>query len=131
LYQQIAILCLASGNKEEAKSRLAKAATLSPQDPSNFALLARLMSADYLLQTDAYQAMPEGKARQDAQKKLETLLDFMIDNYAHATGLATGRAEYQTLLQQMIPDLTIYYKRRNNQSINGLRQLINRYRPKS
>ena len=131
LYQQTAILCLASGNKEEAKSRLAKAATLSPQDPSNFALLARLMSADYLLQTDAYQAMPEGKARQDAQKKLETLLDFMIDNYARATGLATGRAEYQTLLQQMIPDLTIYYKRRNNQSINGLRQLINRYRPKS
>ena len=131
LYQQTAILYLASANTQEAKSRLAKAATLSPQDPSNFALLARLMSADYLLQTDAYEAMPEGETRQNARKKLETLLDSMIDTYARAAGLATGRAEYQTLLQQVIPDLTIYYKRRNNQSIKGLQQLINRYRPKS
>src|SRR6185503_8402853 len=131
LYQQTAILYVASGNMQEAKSRLAKAATLSPQDPSNFALLARLMNADYLLQTDAYEAMPQGEARQDAQKKLETLLDSMIETYARAAGLATGRVEYQTLLQQVIPDLTIYYKRRNNQSIKGLQQLINRYRLKS
>jgi len=128
LYQQTAILYLASGNTQETKSRLAKAATLSPQDPSNFALLARVMNADYLLQMDAYEAMPEGKDRLDAQKKLETLLDSMIDTYARAAGLATGRAEYQTLLQQVIPDLTAYYKRRNNESIKGLQQLINRYR---
>ena len=129
LYQQTAILYLASGNTQEAKSRLTKAATLSPLDPSNFALLARVMNADYLLQMDAYEVMPDGKARQDAQQKLDALLDSMIETYARAAGLATGRAEYQTLLQQVIPDLTIYYKRRNNDSIKGLQQLINRYRP--
>ena len=128
LYQQTAILYLASGNTQEAKSRLTKAATLSPQDPSNFALLARVMNADYLSQMEAYEAMPEGKARLEAQKKLEALLDSMIETYARAAGLATGRAEYQTLLQQVIPDLTTYYKYRHNQSIKGLQQLINRYR---
>lgn len=128
LYQHTAILYLASGNTLEAKSRLTKAATLSPHDPSNFALLARVLNADYVSQMDAYETMPEGKARQDAQKNLEALLDSMIESYARAAGLATGRAEYQTLLQQVIPDLTAYYKYRHNQSIKGLQQLINRYR---
>ena len=86
------------------------------------------MSADYLAQRDACEVMPEGKSKQEALKALDILLDPMIDNYARAAGLATGRAEYQTLLQQVIPDLTIYYKYRHDQSIKGLQQLINRYR---
>jgi hypothetical protein len=91
LYQQTAILYLASGNTQEAKARLAKASTLSPLEPANYALLARVITADYLIQTDAYEAMPDGKPKQDAQKQLETQLDSMIDAYAHAAGLA-GRA---------------------------------------
>lgn len=129
LYQQTAILYLAAGNAVEARARLAKATKLSPLEPSNFALLARVINADYLLQMDACEAMPEGKSKQETQKKLDVILDSMIDAYARAAGLATGRAEYQTLLQQVIPDLTIYYKRRHNQSIKGLQELINRYRP--
>jgi hypothetical protein len=128
LYQQTAILNLAAGNTSEAKTRLIKASTLSPTDPANFGLLARVMNADYVSQRTAYEAMPEGAAKQEALKILETLLDSMIDTYARAAGLATGRAEYQTLLQQVIPDLTAYYKYRNNQSIKGLPELINRYR---
>ena len=129
LYQQTAILYLAAGNTPEARARLTKASMLSPQDPSNFALLARVINADYLVQIDAYEVMAEGKAKQEAKKALEAVLDSMIDTYARAAGLATGRVEYQTLLQQVIPDLTAYYKYRNNQSIKGLQELINRYRP--
>ena len=129
LYQQTAILFLATNNTQEAKARLTKACALSPQDPANFALLARVINADYLSQKDVYDTMPEGKEKQEALKALDALLDSMIDTYARAAGLATGRAEYQTLLQQVIPDLTAYYKYRNNQSIKGLQQLINRYRP--
>jgi hypothetical protein len=72
--------------------------------------------------------MPEGEAKQEAKTTLEVALDSMIDTYARAVGLASGRVEYQTLLQQVIPDLTAYYKYRHNQSIKGLRELINRYR---
>ena len=130
LYQQTAILYLAAANPQEAKARLAKAALLSPQDPNNFALLGRVINADYLAQMKDYEAMPEGKPKQDTLRNLETVLDSMIDAYARAAGLATGRPEYQTLLQQVIPDLTIYYKYRHNQSTKGLQELINRYRPR-
>jgi len=128
LYQQTAILYLAAGNVPEAKIRLTKASTLSPQDPSNFALLARVINADYLVQKEAYEAMKDAKSKQEAQKKLDDLLDSMIDAYARAVALATGRMEYQSLLQSVIPDLTVHYKTRHNQSIKGLQELINRYR---
>ena len=128
LYQQTAILYLAVGNAQEAKARLTKASTLSPQDPSNYALLARIINVDYLTQKDAYDAMKDANSKQEAQKKLDALLDSMIDAYARAVGLATGRVEYQSLLQSVIPDLTVYYKIRHNQSIKGLQELINRYR---
>lgn len=127
LYQQTAILYLAAGNAQEAKTRLAKASVLSPRDPANFALLARVINADYLVQNEAYEAMTDGKSKQETRKKLDTVLDSIIDAYARAAGLATGRVEYQALLQQVIPDLTTYYKYRN-QSTKGLKQLIDRYR---
>jgi tetratricopeptide (TPR) repeat protein len=128
LYQHTAILYLAAGNTQEARARLVKASTLSPKDPSNFALLGRVISADYISQTDAYEAMPEGKGKLDESKKLESVLDSVIEAYARAARLATGRTEYQMLLQQVIPDLTAYYKYRYN-SVTGLQQLINRYKP--
>ncbi|HET6978321.1 MAG TPA: hypothetical protein VFI24_18460 [Pyrinomonadaceae bacterium] len=127
LYQQTAILYLAAGNTQEATVRLTKASRLSPRDPSNFALLARIINADYLVQNEAYEAMTDGKSKEETRKKLDTLLDSIIDAYARAAGLATGRVEYQALLQQVIPDLTAYYKYRN-QSTKGLKQLIDRYR---
>ncbi len=128
LYQQTAILYLAAGNAPEAKTRLTKASTLSPRNPSNYALLARVINADYVVQKEAYEAMKDGMSKQEAQKKLEGLLDSMIAAYARAVALATGRVEYQSLLQTVIPDLTMHYKTRHNQSVKGLQELINRYR---
>jgi hypothetical protein len=94
-------------------------------------LLGRVINADYVAQLKSYESLPEGKAKQAAAKQLDGMLDRVIDNYARAAALATGRAEYQTLLQQVIPDLTTYYKQRNNGSIMGLPQLINRYKTES
>lgn len=128
LYQQTALLYLAAGNAPEAKTRLTKASALSPRNPSNFALLARVINTDYLVQKDAYEAMKDGKSKQEAQRELERLLDSMIEAYARAVALATGRVEYQSLLQSVILDLTMYYKTRHNQSLKGLQELINRYR---
>jgi len=129
LYQQTAILYLAAQNTEEAKTRLKRASELSPHDPANFALLGRVINGDYLAQMKSYEEMAEGKPKQDALKKIEGVLDAVIDAYARAAGLATGRAEYQPLLQQVILDLTAYYQQRHN-STKGLPQLINQYRPR-
>jgi hypothetical protein len=76
----------------------------------------------------SYKAMPEGPAKQEALKKLEALLDSIIDIYAHAAALAAGRPEYEGLLQQVQGDLTSYYKFRHNQSVEGLQQLIDKYK---
>ena len=129
LYQHTAIFYLAAQNTSEAKLRLRRAAELSPQDPANFALIGRVISADYVAQMKIYEEMPEGKIKQEAREKVEELLDSVIDMYAQAVGLATGRAEYQELLQQLIPDLTNYYQHRHK-STKGLPQLINQYRPR-
>lgn len=129
LYQYTAILYLADGNTPEAKSRLTKATALSPHDPSNFALLGRVINVDCVAQMKTYEALPDGKAKDEARKVLEAVLDTMIDAYARAAGLATGRPEHQTLLQQVIPDLTTYYKYRHN-STRGLVQLINQHKPR-
>lgn len=106
LYQQTAILYLAAGNTQEAKSRLTKASTLAPDDPSNFALLGRVISANQVSDVE--------------------VLDSIIDAYARAVGLAMGRPEHQKLLQQVIPDLTNYYRQRYG-STKGLQQLINKF----
>lgn len=128
LYQQTAILYLAGGNTSEAKTRLTKATTLRPYDPSNFALLGRVIHADYVKDMAAYEALPEGKQKQETLKKLDAVLDTIIDAYARAAGLAMGRREYQQLMQQVIPDLTNYYKYRHNQSTKGLKELIDKYK---
>jgi hypothetical protein len=61
------------------------------------------------------------------QVKLNSLLDELIDTYGRAVGLATGKREYLGLLQQLIPDLTKYYKTRHRDTA-GLQQLIDKYR---
>ena len=128
LYQQTAILNLVGGNAAEAKARLIKSTTLGPTDPSSFALLGLVINDEYLNLATSYKAMPEGTAKQEALKKLEALLDSIIDIYAHAAALATGRPEYEGLLQQVQGDLTSYYKFRHNQSVEGLQQLIDKYK---
>jgi hypothetical protein len=128
LYQQTAILYLGTGNTDEAKARLIKASTLHPDDPSNFALLGRVIHADYVKQMEAYGALTEGKQKQETLKRLDALLDTIVETYARAAGLATGRQEYQALMQQVIPDLTNYYKYRHNNSTKGLQELIDKYK---
>ena len=128
LYQQTALLCLGGGDIVGAKARLTKATTLRPHDPSNYALLGRVIQAEYVKETEAYEALPDGKPKQETRKKLDAVLDTIIDAYARAAGLALGRPEYQPLMQQVIPDLTNYYKYRHNQSTKGLKELIEKYR---
>jgi hypothetical protein len=129
LYQQTAIFYLVSGNTKEAKDRLLKVTTLSPKDPYPYALLGFIINDEYVKQVPAFKAMPEGTAKEAERKRLEGTLDNIIDVYAHVAALATGRPEYQELMQQVVPDLTSYYKYRHQQSTEGLQQLIDKYKP--
>lgn len=128
LYQQTAILYLGTGNTAEAKARLTKATAASPYDPSNYALLGRVIHAEYVKEMEAFEKLPDNKQKQETRKRLDGVLDTIIEAYAQAAGLALNRPEYQQLMQQVIPDLTNYYKYRNKDSTRGLKELINKYR---
>jgi len=128
LYQQVALIKLAQTNYSEAKTEIHKAIQLAPNDPANFALLGRVLSSDYQKLSDTYDAMTDGESRQETKKRIDALLDEIIESYARAAGLATGKTQYTLLLQQVVPDLTRYYQYRHNQSTVGLRQLIDKYR---
>ena len=128
LYQQIGIINLAEGKEDEAKTRFTKAIVLNPQDPSAYALLGRLINAEYEKQMSKYRELPEGNAKVEERKLLDKMLDEIIDAYAHSVGLARGKVEQQGLIQQIIPDLTRYYKDRHNGSITGLQKLIEKYK---
>lgn len=127
LYQQTGILLLAQGKETEAKAQILKATKLGPKDPGSYAFLGRVLDEEYERQMVLYESMPEGRSKESEKKRLEAMVDEMIDAYARAVGLATGKEEYQSLLQQVVPDLTKYYKYRN-QSMTGLQRLIDKYR---
>ena len=128
LYQQTAILYLVAGNAAEAKARLIKSTSLSPTDPSSFALLGLLLNDEYIQLAGGYKAMAEGKPKEEMLKRLEGLLDNIIDVYAHTAALAAGRPGYEGMLKQVSDDLTSYYKYRHNQSTQGMQQLIDKYK---
>ena len=127
LYQQTGILMFAQGREAEAKAQILKATKLGPKDPGSYAFLGRVLDEEYERQLVLYQAMPEGRSKESEKNRLDAMVDEMIDAYARAVGLATGKDEYQLLLQQVVPDLTKYYKYRN-QSMTGLQRLIDKYR---
>ncbi len=130
LYQQTGILSMMMGDPKEAKVKLSKAIALNPSEPSSHAIMAYMINNEYLDQATKYKEMPEGKEKAELLPKLEAMIDSIIESYARTVALATGKPEYQGLLQQVMPDLTNYYKYRHNQSVEGLQELIDKYKTK-
>ena len=127
LYQEIAVIKLAQGKTGEAKADVVKATQLDPRNPNGFGLLARILDDDYSKLRLAYEAAADAAVKGELKVKLDASLDELIETYARAAGLATGRIQYVVLLQQLIPDLTRHYKARHNDTA-GLQQLIEKYR---
>ncbi|HYJ45965.1 MAG TPA: hypothetical protein VEV81_05065 [Pyrinomonadaceae bacterium] len=128
LYQSLGLLSFMNGNSAEALPKLEKAAALNPNDPFSFVLLSNLKNEKYMAGAKQLQGTPAGPARAEAEKSLNAQLDEVIDLYAHAIGLMEGKAQYQPLREQLMPDLTNYYKFRHNNSTAGMQELINKYK---
>lgn len=130
LYHRVAILNLVQDNLTDAQAHATKAATLNPNDPTAFAILGTVINNNYLKLAESFKTMPEGAEKTATLKKLEGLIDQVIDAYAHAVALSTGKPEHQAMMQQLTTDLTSYYKFRHNNSTEGMQQLIDKYKPK-
>ena len=128
LYQQVGIISLAQDKIVDAKTQIGNSIKLNPKDATSYALLGRVLSGEYEKSMTTYSGMQEDSKKEDEQKKLKALLDEVVDAYAHAVALATGKREHQALMQQLVPDLTNYYKISHDGSVAGLKELIEKYR---
>lgn len=131
LYQSMGLLSLLNGKSDDALAKLQKAVSLNPNDPFNFVLLSKIRNDQYMAGAQQLKGVPASAARTETEKKLTAQLDEVIDLYAHAIGLMEGKPQFQPLRDQLMPDLTSYYKYRHNNSTDGMQELINKYKQQS
>ena len=128
VHQSMGLLYMSKGARAEAKAQYVKASQLMPADPFNFVMLAALLNEEYQTEAKAYQTMSPGAPRDAQLKKVQGLLDSVIDAYARAIALSEGNAALQQVRQQYVQDLESYYKYRHNNSTEGMQQLIDKYK---
>jgi hypothetical protein len=128
LYQEMAIISFMKQDWVGAKSKVEKAMKLNPADPFNYVLHGSLINDEYQRMAVTHKSMPDGKAKDDMLQQATGLLDKIIDDYARAIALSEGKAQYQQLHDQLLPDLTSYYKYRHKNSSDGLQKLIDGYK---
>ena len=128
LYQSLGLLYMLKGAPAEAKAQYLKASQIAPSDPFNFVMIAALLNDEYQAAAKVYQTMAAGAPREEQLKKVQGLLDTVIDAYAHAIALAEGNAPLAQVRQQYLQDLENYYKYRHNNSTAGMQQLIDKYK---
>lgn len=129
LYQSLGLLHMIKGASADAKANYTKASQLAPSDPFNFVMIAALMNDEYQAAAKTYQTMAAGAPKEAQLKKVEALLDAVIDAYAHAIALSEASVPLAQVRQQYLQDLGNYYKYRHNNSTTGMQQLIDKYKP--
>jgi hypothetical protein len=128
LYQQMGIISLIGQKPSEAEPKLEKAAKLNPADPFTYALLGSITNNDYQTLAATIQGMPSSKSKDEMVQKANQILDKVIEQYARAVALSEGKPQYQSLHEQVMQDLTTYYKYRHNNSVDGLQKYIDGYK---
>jgi hypothetical protein len=127
LYQAVGITMMVKQNPAEAKIRFQKAASLNAADPLNWVMLGQLLNTRYQEMAQRFKGMTAGPARDELLKEIQALMDELIDNYAHAVAVASADLQYKQLHDQVLEDLTAYYKWRHNGTA-GLQPLIDKYK---
>lgn len=127
LYRLHGLLLYASGDAATAKTRLQKAIALNPSDLFAYLVLGGLRNEEYRTLATKYNAAT-GAQQTELLKQAQGILDEVIDLYAHVAALSEGNAQYQQIHDQVIQDLQANYKYRHNGSLDGLQQLIDKYK---
>lgn len=127
LYQWLAIISLRSGDKADAKAKLASAVGLNPFDPISYVVMSNMANDEYQRLAQEHRAAT-GAEKAALLKKAEAQMDEVIDAYAHAIALTEGNPQYDTMRGGLKADLEGYYKYRHNNSTEGLQALIDKYK---
>lgn len=127
LYQWLAIISLRSGDKADAKTKLATAVKLNPHDPISYVVMSNMANDEYQRLVQAHKAAT-GEDKAALLKKAEAQMDEVIDAYAHAIALTEGNPQFDAMRTGLKADLEGYYKYRHNNSTEGLQALIDKYK---
>ncbi len=126
LYLQLASLSTKTGNAEDARKKLERVTQLNAKDAYAWYLLGQNHFGEYeKLNTESKTL--QGQAKSDATSKAFAKLDQVIDYYARAVGLSSGKDGQKDLYEPLLKDLTSIYDFRNG-SKAGLDQLIAKYK---
>lgn len=128
LYQATGLHSMMNNNAPDALTRLEKAAKLNPNDPLTYYLLGTIKNDAYTVAAKQFATIPAGAAKVEAQTKINAQLDEIIELYAHSIGLAAGKEQYKALHDQLLQDLSSYYKFRHNNSTDGMQKVIDKYK---
>ncbi len=127
LYQLQGFLLLVNNDAAGAKAKLTKAIALNPTEPQAYWILGHVRDNEYQDMAVKYKAAT-GPAQADLLKQALALLDQTIDDYAHVVALTEGKAQFQQWHDQALQSLQTYYQYRHNNSADGLKQLIEKYK---
>ena len=128
LYQSMGLLSYIGGNRADAKSKLEKAASLNQTDPFNYLLLGSLVNDEYQQMAMQHKGMADGPDKDELLKKAHAKMDEVVELYAQVIALSEGKLEYQQLHDQLMQDFQAYYQYRHNNSTDGMRELIDKYK---
>ena len=131
LYQRMGLMAMVSGNREEAKAKLEKAAALNPNDPITYYSLAGVLNEEYTVKAQDFQKQAPGPLKDVKLKEAEATMDKVIEMWARVVGMSEGNPQLQPLHDATLQDLTSYYKYRHGGKTDGLQQLVDKYKKAS
>lgn len=131
LYQRLGLMSMVTGNKDDARAKMEKAAALDASDPINYYWLAGMMNEEYTQKAQDFQKQSPGPLKDLKLKEAESTMDKVIELWARVVGMSEGNPQLQPLHDQVLEDLQGYYKYRHGGSVEGLQQLINKYKKSS
>jgi tetratricopeptide (TPR) repeat protein len=126
LYQARGMLLGLGGDKAGAKEQLDKSLGIDPYDVNTLLMLSNF-------QSEEYQALAE-KYKTDKQSatadKAVAIMDEMIIVLARAAAVMEGDSKLQAMHAQVMEQLKSYYSFRHNNSTDGLKELVDKYKKK-
>ena len=128
LYQSQGVLLYLANDRPGARERLEKSVGLDANDPSTLMMLGMLSDDEYQQLAKQYNTEKAGPGKDAILKQAFAKMDEVIDWFARAVAASEGKPEFQVMNQQLMQNLQSYYSYRHNNSTDGLKQLIEKYK---
>lgn len=126
LYQARGMLLGLSGDKAGAKEQLDKSLGIDPYDVNTLLMLSNFQSEEYQALAQKYQTDRSNAT----MEKAVAVMDEMIVVLARAAAVLEGDPKMQPTYTQLMEQLKSYYTFRHNNSTDGLKEMVDKYKKK-